>query len=200
MLILSGTVVSFDDPDIWNAVIYIDGNGRIEAIQAPGDSPPTGYNNAPKIVTDGFIYPGLVDLHNHLGYNLHGLWIPPRQQPYTKRDEWRQEPKYHVEVVAPEHILTSRASEEALKYVEAKALVGGVTTIQGLLSLNRPSEGCLIHHVELELLDDGQKAAYQSVERLRPEQFQNYRQHMIHGSAFIYHLAEGTATRLLDEF
>ena len=41
------------------------------------------------------IYPGLIDLHNHMAYNVLPLWSPPgRTDPYTSRNQWPNEKSY----------------------------------------------------------------------------------------------------------
>jgi 5-methylthioadenosine/S-adenosylhomocysteine deaminase len=200
-LVLTGTVVPFDTTEPRSAAIYVDDNGRIETVQGPADSPPAGYAQAPRIDTGSIIYPGLVDLHNHLAYNLRSLWTPPRQAPYQTRYQWPKEPSYHTEISAPAAFLQAHAPEEALKYVEVKALTGGVTTIQGLSSNGVPAEGWLIHHTEFEKRTDGKKATFQSVLKLsQAAEYQAARNEMTAGSAFIYHLSEGTAPSLTSEF
>src|SRR5215469_4027483 len=108
-LVLFGTVVPFDGSDARAAAVYVGDDGRIEAIQGPTDPPPSGFDAAPRVATDGLIYPGLIDLHNHLAYNLRGLWVPARQKPYTTRYQWPAEATYATEVTQPAHFLHAHA-------------------------------------------------------------------------------------------
>jgi 5-methylthioadenosine/S-adenosylhomocysteine deaminase len=73
--------------------------------------------------------------------------------------------------------------------------------VQGLSSSGIPNEGWLVHHTEYEKLENGQKATYQSVLQLnQAAQFQAAQTEMSAGSAFIYHLSEGSAPSLMGEF
>ncbi len=70
-LILTGTAVTFDADRrvLQDAAVYIT-DDTIEAVQPRSQQPPAGYAQAPRVSTDGFIYPGLIDLHSHLALQL----------------------------------------------------------------------------------------------------------------------------------
>lgn len=95
-LVLTGKVVTFDEqrPLIEEGVVYIQPNdprhrGRIEAVQDAGDRAPAGFAGALSVSTDGVIYPGLIDLHNHVAYNAISLWAPAdHPEPYDTRYQW----------------------------------------------------------------------------------------------------------------
>lgn len=53
--------------------------GRIVAILAAGQPLPAELKAARVIRTQGTIYPGLIDLHNHYVYNIAPLWRVPNQ-------------------------------------------------------------------------------------------------------------------------
>jgi len=151
--------------------------------------------------TGGTIYPGLIDLHSHLAYNCRSLWAPPgRTEPFTSRDQWPRLPAYATDIRQPTLALTQAASKAVLKYVEAKAVFGGVTAIQGSAVLTRPYEGWLARNVEFETFATGRRSVFQSVRTLDGDAFATAREHMATGDAFIYHLAEGTAPRLVREY
>ena len=78
--LLKGRVVTMDGE---NNVIN-DGNvmvrdGKITGVWASNSNPPAGVNFAdvPIVETEGTIYPGLIDLHNHVHYNHIPLWDIP---------------------------------------------------------------------------------------------------------------------------
>ena len=78
--LLKGRVVTMDGE---NNVIN-DGNvmvrdGKITGVWASNSNPPAGVNFAdvPIVNTEGTIYPGLIDLHNHVHYNHIPLWDIP---------------------------------------------------------------------------------------------------------------------------
>jgi cytosine/adenosine deaminase-related metal-dependent hydrolase len=202
-LVLLGTVTTFDPelPVAADAAVYVDEDGRIEALQPAGAAPPAGYEDARRVRTGGVIYPGLIDLHNHLAYNHRPLWAPPgRTAPFTSRDQWPRLPAYATDVRQPTLALTQVASKALLKFVEVKAVVGGVTAVQGSAVLSRPFEGFLVRNVEYETFATGERSVFQSVRRLAGEAFESARDHMVAGDAFIYHLAEGTSPTLLREY
>ncbi len=201
-LILTGRVVTFDPalPTLDRGAVYVSDDGLIEAVGPARDPPPAGYAAARRVVTRGEIYPGLIDLHNHLAYNFRPLWGPPRTTPYTRRDQWPRESSYLTDIRAPANALGLAAGKALLKYVETKAVVGGVTAVQGSAKGSRPFEGWLVRNVEFETFHTGRRRVFQSVRPLGSADFSEVRDKLAAGAAFIYHLAEGTAPSLLDEY
>ena len=63
-----------------NGVLYIRG-GAISAIQEVGEATPEGFTDVPVTRTGGTIFPGLIELHNHLPYNILPLWQVPIPSP-----------------------------------------------------------------------------------------------------------------------
>jgi imidazolonepropionase-like amidohydrolase len=64
--ILAGRVVTMAPQGVLpRGAVYIHA-GRIEAVQPAASPPPPGFSAAPRLNTRGTIYPGLVELHNHL--------------------------------------------------------------------------------------------------------------------------------------
>src|ERR687893_362715 len=92
------------------------------------------------------------------------------------------------------------AGKAHLKYVETKAVIGGVTAIQGSAKTGRPYEGWLVRNVEYETFMTGDKTVFQSALPLRPTEFDARRRQLDGGGAFIYHLSEGTDVRLVGEY
>ncbi len=118
-----------------SGVVYVDAQtGRIAAVQDANDPPPAGFEDAPVIATRGTLYPGLIELHNHLCYNLLTLWQVPRQ--WMHRDQWPNHPDYLKLIRGPAQTLGASLAETYLpaivRYVEAKCLMGGVTSSQGI--------------------------------------------------------------------
>ena len=202
-LVLEGAVATMDAgrPVLPAGRVYVDDQGRIEAVQDAAEPPPAGFGTAARVRTGGVVYPGLIDLHNHLAYNCLPLWAPPgRQDPFTSREQWPRLDTYVTDVRLPTLALTQVASKALLKYVETKAVVGGVTAIQGSAKMSRPYEGWLVRNVEYETFGTDKRSVFQSVRTLGQDDFPTARDHMAGGNAFIYHLAEGTAPALLREF
>jgi cytosine/adenosine deaminase-related metal-dependent hydrolase len=125
--ILSGTVVT-PDRIIAKGWIVIR-NGRIEAIteKAPGEA------KGPVVETDGIIFPGFVDLHNHPMYNAFQRWHPPAK--FKDRYEWREQQEYKDLVGNPGSALQRKNDQtfcDVDEYAEVRALVGGTTSITGI--------------------------------------------------------------------
>jgi len=203
-LVLLGRVVTLDEdnPLIDDGALYIGADQRIHAAQPRRDPPPAGFEQARRIATKGSIYPGLIDLHNHIVYNTLPLWHPRDQStPYTTRYQWTDDSSYKHLIGNPANALGALAGKAHLKYVETKAVIGGVTAIQGSAKTGRPYEGWLVRNVEAETFTTGEKTVFQSALPLRGEEdFEARRRQLAGGGAFIYHLSEGTDAELVEEY
>ena len=85
---LSGRIVTMSGEDdvIDAGTIFMEGS-RIAAIVPAGNPPPAGFEAVAAVSTGGTIYPGLIELHNHLSYNVLPLWLVP--QAFQNRDQWQ---------------------------------------------------------------------------------------------------------------
>jgi 5-methylthioadenosine/S-adenosylhomocysteine deaminase len=132
-LALAGQIVTMDEHRtvLKNGVIYLD-KGAILAVQERTAPPPADFATVPITETNGTIYPGLIDLHNHLSYNILQLWDVPKQ--YHNRGQWAGIPEYRNTISGPMQIIgqTPGMLASVVRYVECKCLVGGVTTSQGI--------------------------------------------------------------------
>lgn len=203
-LVVTGHLVTFDDaqPEIPDGALYIDRDGVIQAVQRRTDPVPGGFDGATAVDTGGVVYPGLIDLHNHVAYNCLPLWIASdHPAPWRSRDQWPNDPGYKPDVSLPANALCQADGKAVLKYVEAKALVGGVTAIQGSAKVARPVEGSMIRHVEFETFGSGRPTVNQSVRAFaEAAQYDAAKRDLGEGHAFLYHLAEGTSDRLIADF
>jgi len=75
--------------------------GRL--IESVGTAAPEGVR---VIDTQGVISPGLIDLHNHLTWNVFSRWSAGRKFP--NRYEWQQLPEYNMALAGPHAILIAR--------------------------------------------------------------------------------------------
>ena len=72
----------------------------------------------------------MIDLHGHPEFNIFAAWEPPRQ--FVNRYSWRGSPLYKELVRGPQNrLLEALPPKTQLRYAEIRALVGGVTAIQG---------------------------------------------------------------------
>ncbi len=131
--ILRGRIVTMDVQDsvVVRGFICID-SSVIRAVLPISAPLPPEFASAPVVNARGTIYPGLIDLHNHLSYNALPLWNPERR--YQNRDEWGRSPAYRRDISGPMAVLgrSPGVVEAIVRYVECKCLLGGVTTSQGI--------------------------------------------------------------------
>src|SRR3954471_4791118 len=108
--------------------------GRIAGVRPAAEPPPEGWEDVPRVPIDGTLFPGLIELHNHLSYDALPLWDVPER--YADREQWGsgRVPEYRKLVTGPMAVLGKRESllGPLARYVECKALLGGTTTSQGL--------------------------------------------------------------------
>ncbi len=132
-LAVTGRVVTMDDAfrTLDRGTIYVE-HGGIVAVQDAAQAPPAGFEATRAIDVRGTIFPGLIELHNHLAYNALSLWHVPRL--FTNRGQWGGTPEYQRLVTGPMKVLglTEDVMPSLVRYVECKCLVGGVTTSQGI--------------------------------------------------------------------
>jgi 5-methylthioadenosine/S-adenosylhomocysteine deaminase len=101
------------------------------------------------VETGGVILPGMIDLHGHPEFNVFAAWEPPKL--FSNRYAWRASDVYHQLVRDPQDVLlTEVPAHTELRYAEVRALVGGVTAIQGASGLTRsPDTEPLVRNVDL---------------------------------------------------
>jgi len=130
---LSGQIVTMDAnfTVVPNGTIYLE-NGSIVAVNAAGAPKPPGFDAVDVIDTNGTIFPGFIELHNHLAYNILRLWNVPKK--YGNRAQWQGSVDYHNLVSGPMMVLGKEPGivPAIVRYVECKCLFGGVTTSQGI--------------------------------------------------------------------
>jgi cytosine/adenosine deaminase-related metal-dependent hydrolase len=200
-LIVRGTVVSMAGDPQPNRAVYI-ADDRIAAI-SDADSPvPAEFAGARTVDTDGVIYPGLLDLHNHLPYNVLPPWKPPRR--FDNRAQWLRHPEYSRHVGEPMDVLVNsgrNAIKAIIRYVEVKLLLGGVTSTQGLRS-RFGGQGFyrgVIRNFEAPG-EPGLAAAGSRVIDLDQEATADLRAGLDTGRPLFFHLAEGIDTKARQQF
>lgn len=88
--------------------------------------------------TEGVILPGLLDLHGHPEFNVFAAWEPPKR--YANRYAWRRSTAYKQLVRDPQNALRDAVPPQTqTRYAEVRALVGGVTGVQGAASASSSS-------------------------------------------------------------
>lgn len=81
-------------------------------------------------IQNAYVFPGFIDAHQHMSFNFMPRWKNTRV--YPNRYEWQKDPD-HLAFTAPHKKMYTEggAACEMLKYAEIRALVSGVTTVQG---------------------------------------------------------------------
>ncbi|GAA6526073.1 amidohydrolase family protein [Intrasporangium sp. DVR] len=111
----------------WSAGYVTVADGRVDRVSRRR---PT---SVPVHETDGVILPGLLDLHGHPEFNVFAAWEPPKL--YANRYAWRRSTAYKQLVRDPQNALRDAVPPQTqTRYAEVRALVGGVTGIQGAAS------------------------------------------------------------------
>jgi 5-methylthioadenosine/S-adenosylhomocysteine deaminase len=121
--VILGTVVTPDQ--VLEGMVLIEGD-TIACVAASCTIP----DGASRItVTNAYIFPGFVDAHNHVAYNILARWTPPKL--YQRRSQWQAAQAYKVFKQPYNDLINKGLFCEMVKYGETKALLSGVTTIQG---------------------------------------------------------------------
>ena len=214
--VLKGRVVPMTgEADVINEGHVLVKDGMIEAVwenQVPSDIQLT---NVPVIETNGTIYPGMLDLHNHLHYNQAPLWDMTPHLPennrnawggYNNRYEWKNHPDYSEQVTKPKMLVHSgpywNMESEAMKYIEMKSLVGGATAAQGGPSNPDDSYATVLSR-NIEDYNFGRDEIHTKVTELTSDYVGN---HIKTGNAsgeldaWFIHIAEGVDERSRAEF
>jgi len=178
------------------------------------------------IETEGFIFPGLINIHNH---TLYGTLPPvPVDQRYENRYEWQPDDDvsnlaalginipvpfnigrsdFNPFVEYPRHLLTNSLlvglAIEASKYSEIKGLVGGTTTIEGGIDVNGVTNILLRNAEHTNFGDDRIR---RTVSDINDPAFAAVAAQVLADAqagtldAFLLHLAEGSDAQSLAEF
>lgn len=203
--VLQGRVVTMDKPgEVFEDAQIVVSRGRIAALLQAGDRLPNEFASSEIVQTDGTIYPGLIDLHNHFVYNVLPLWPILRQ--YTNRVDWPRAAAYKAEVSLPVRLLasSSSASRAVVRYVETKALVGGTTSGQGMRT--RVHGGPRLFRGAMRNVEETNDPRLPEASTRVPNLFANaegiaaFRRALETRTACFYHLAEGVDERARRTF
>ena len=201
-LVIAGRIVPLDgaDPDaVFQGRVYLDDSGMIERVTSGNAAVPAGFSGAPVLdVGDAFVLPGLIDLHNHIGYNALPLWTEPKQKTaFAHHDSWTRAASYQSSISWPAHAIVQAAPEALLAYVQLRGLVGGTTAIQGWPSANREHVQVL-RNIDDETAGTGNhNLIYTSALTKEPPELAQMAQVINNGAGFVYHCAEGQAGSLV---
>jgi 5-methylthioadenosine/S-adenosylhomocysteine deaminase len=201
---LKGRIVTMKSENdiVEKGTIYIN-SATIQAIVKEGEPIPEALKNQPVYDTGGTIFPGLIELHNHLSYNCLPFWPVPEK--YRNRGQWQGIDLYKNLISGPMKILgkTPGFVEAIVRYVECKCLVAGVTTSQGIMlfsnaGIRKYYQG-IVRNVESP--DDPKLSR---VDAHIPDIAAKDGTHFLHqlqkASCLLLHLSEGTDDSALKHF
>ena len=121
---ISGTIVTARGV-VENGTILV-ADDRIQDVGASVKVP----KDTQTIRVDGVVFPGLIDLHNHLVWNVFPRWR--LKSPVANRYEWQALPENDAELNGPEAALIAGGNGcDMERYAEVKALLGGATSVVG---------------------------------------------------------------------
>jgi 5-methylthioadenosine/S-adenosylhomocysteine deaminase len=191
--VLNGKIVTPDDIVDGKLVI----KGTLIACVGVDCTVPAGATSV--TVTDAWIFPGFIDAHNHVAYNVLPKFTPPHL--FHNRGEW-QRAKEYKKFKAPYDVLVKQKhlACEVIKYGEMKALISGITTIQG----TSPASTCirtLIRNAENENeLDVSPKLIRTFILDIANFKVAEEKMDFTVTKSFVVHLAEGIDKKSRDEF
>ena len=195
-LALSGRLVTMDDGFgvLEGGTVYIE-NGRIVNVVGRGVDPPASFEDVDVLPTRGTVFPGLIELHNHLAYNVLRLWDVPER--YLNRDRWSGTPEYRRLVTGPMTVIGTAPAllPAAIRYVEAKALVAGTTTSQGVALFSNAGARRYYRGIvrNVEKTDDPDLAeAATKIDDVDAVDAERFLARLKKRRCFILHLSEGT--------
>lgn len=177
--------------------------GAIVALRPAGDPAPEGFSGATVFDTAGVVYPGLLDLHNHLAYNVAKLWRVPKV--FHDRGRWQGDTSYRENVKLPLNALGNDPDtvKAIVRYVEVKALLGGCTSVQGMRSQVAGVKLFSGAVRNFEGTDDPRLPDASSwvldLKAGQPDEVARFRG-KLEEAALLYHLAEGTLDSTRQRF
>jgi 5-methylthioadenosine/S-adenosylhomocysteine deaminase len=201
---LEGRVVTMDASNqvLKRGTVYVK-DGQIVALTPTGAPAPPDVADVTVIKTGGTIYPGLIELHNHLSYNILQLWQVPKK--FTNRDQWAGLPAYRKLISGPMNVLgrTQGYVEAIVRYVECKCLLSGVTTTQGIAlfsnaGITRYYRG-IVRNVE-EPDDPALRAATSRIADVEATDAAKFLARLRSSSCLLLHLSEGTDSKARQHF
>ncbi|MEU0414483.1 amidohydrolase family protein [Streptomyces griseorubiginosus] len=203
---LRGRLVTLDASNtvLDDGVLYVRGL-RIEAV-LPADAPtPPGFETVVPVASGGTVYPGLIELHNHLPYDVLPLWAVPKK--YGNRSQWggSKNPAYKTLVTGPMRVLGEdpHFMPAVVRYVEAKALVGGTTTTQGIELFSNHGARRMYRGIvrNVEETDDAElPEAASKIADVEAKNAEKFLARLQHPHKLLLHLAEGTDEEAREHF
>jgi 5-methylthioadenosine/S-adenosylhomocysteine deaminase len=189
--ILRGPILR-PDGSVLNGELVVEGD-TITCVAADCPDPPGA---SIFTISDAFIYPGFIDAHNHVAYNVLPKWTPPRL--YQNRGQWQASVAYKAFKASYARLKdNAKLFCEMVKWGEIAALISGITSVQGTAP-NRTCFGGLVRNIEnqngLDLAPNHVRTYILDISSFRGSI------DWTETKAFVVHLAEGIDERSRKEF
>jgi 5-methylthioadenosine/S-adenosylhomocysteine deaminase len=203
-LLLRGTVVT---PTVaFAGEVLVEGDTITCAAPSCAEAP--GASGASIVETRGLVFPGLIDAHNHILFDIFDGtdWSPLRA--YTNHDMWTNEDRYGAMVDAKQYLNGEGASTvdlgcEMNKFGELKALVAGTTSVLGAANpINRGCYGSLARTIDQSPNDLGADTIQVATLFPNTAAADGVCANFADGdtTAYVIHIAEGTDATARAEF
>jgi cytosine/adenosine deaminase-related metal-dependent hydrolase len=178
---------------IQEGAVYVD-SGEIKHVLPLSSPTPAEFMGVRRIRTGDTIYPGLIELHNHLSYNVMPFWDVPKR--FTNNGQWRVHSDYARLITKPTQVLagTEGIVEALIRYVECRTLLGGTTTSQGISLSSEPGIVSFYDGLVRNVEKGGNPlfpAAGTNIENPSKSKAQAYLNKLQNQSCYLQHLSEG---------
>lgn len=204
---LEGRVVTMDEhfTELERGIVYVQA-GVIGPVVMTDGPVPQGFEQAPIIRTGGTLFPGLIELHNHLAYDVLPLWQVPQR--FDNRDRWSggaMQEVYRRNISGPMTVLgrTPGLIEAVVRYVEAKCLLAGVTTSQGIALFSNQGAQIffqgVVRNVESSKID-GMPPARTRIGDVEATDATAFLHRLQESTCLLLHLSEGTDSAAHEHF
>ncbi len=208
--LLAGTLVTMDislpvADRVFPGTLYVQGNRIIDVLHE-ADPTPAYATGAVAVHTRALIFPGLMNIHDHIGFNTIPQWnVPALMQDVS---DWTSLDDYRTHVRYPHDLLTDPDLYDLLpevgKYAEVKALAAGTTAVQGSFPISAAFTNHLARNVDLS--NCGRDRVRQRSLSILDAAFATEAVSLVAAmdagdvDAWLVHLAEGTAGDATQEF
>ena len=194
--VLKGRVATMDSAStvLQAGAVYVDGQ-NIVAVQDVSAPPPSGFAGATTIGPSGIIFPGLIELHNHLSYNALTMWSVPKK--FADRGKWQNNADYKHRVSDPMNTISKSTDPHLLaslvRYVETKCLLAGVTSSQGISLKSDHLEA--YYRSAMRVVEDPGDHQFPKASTHIPDiaasEWTQFKKTLDHASCLLLHLSEG---------
>ncbi|MGZ3450992.1 MAG: amidohydrolase family protein [Polyangiales bacterium] len=203
-LLLQGTVVTPDTFFVGEVLV----EGDLITCAAASCAASPGAATATVVQTNGIIFPGMIDTHNHILFDIFDEtdWAPTKA--YGNHNQWTAEARYSAMVDAKQYLNGEASSTwdygcEMDKFGELKALVAGTTSVAGAANpANRACYGSLARTIDQTPNDLGvdklQVATLFPTKAAADGVCANFTSGKT--DAYLIHIAEGIDSTALGEF